>query len=235
MNVESLIAWEKCPNERVPVILQQEWNGFVTGLFSVPRDRIQMLMELQLNYRRCRNLGSSVFIDCDGDALLCRADPAQTDLWKHSWPNEDLPQPEMRTISLWRDGKRGAVVSGWEGLIPVITQDAEIHDVLMLAWVTPLALAEAFAMSRGCYFSRSREELWRKGEESGNVQKLREVFGFFSKEKLVALNYWVHQVGGAACHDGFRSCFYREITDEGLQVIGARVFDPKQVYGKRGV
>ncbi|MCH2201863.1 MAG: phosphoribosyl-AMP cyclohydrolase [Fuerstiella sp.] len=117
-------------------------------------------------------------------------------------------------------------------LIPTIAQDAETGDVLMMAWMNEEALRETLATGRVVYFSRSRQKLWRKGEESGNVQELKGLYFDCDADTLLAR---VNQVGGAACHTGYRSCFFRRIdVDSGTVVVeGERVFDPEQVYGQK--
>ena len=115
------------------------------------------------------------------------------------------------------------------GVVPVIAQDAEDGAVLMLAYMNREALAETLRTGRVCYFSRSRNRLWRKGEESGNVQELR---GLYIDCDADAILVKVHQVGGAACHEGFRSCFFRQVAEDEIQVIAERVFDPSEVYRK---
>ncbi|MBC8290450.1 MAG: phosphoribosyl-AMP cyclohydrolase [Planctomycetes bacterium] len=116
-------------------------------------------------------------------------------------------------------------------LIPVIAQDDESGDVLMLAYMNEEAWQETLKSGRVVYYSRSRQKLWRKGEESGNVQELKSVYFDCDADTLLVR---VHQIGGAACHEGYRRCFFRRInpaTGE-VEVIGDRVFDPKEVYGK---
>jgi phosphoribosyl-AMP cyclohydrolase len=115
------------------------------------------------------------------------------------------------------------------GLIPAIAQDADSGQVLMLAWMNQEAYEETLRTGRACYYSRSRARLWRKGEESGNVQEVREVFVDCDADTVLLK---VHQVGGAACHEGYASCFFRRATADQFQVVGERVFDPKQVYKK---
>ena len=115
------------------------------------------------------------------------------------------------------------------GLVPAIAQDADTGQVLMLAWMNRAAYEETQRTGRACYFSRSRNRLWRKGEESGNVQEVREIFIDCDADTILLK---VHQVGGAACHEGYRSCFFRQVQGDQVQVIGERVFDPKQVYHK---
>jgi phosphoribosyl-AMP cyclohydrolase len=115
------------------------------------------------------------------------------------------------------------------GLVPAIAQDAATGQVLMLAWMNRDALEETLRTGRAVYFSRSRNKLWRKGEESGNVQEVREVFIDCDADTILLK---VHQVGGAACHEGYPSCFFRQVEPTGLRVVGERVFDPKAVYKK---
>jgi phosphoribosyl-AMP cyclohydrolase len=115
------------------------------------------------------------------------------------------------------------------GLVPAIAQDADTGDVLMLAWMNRDAYEETLRTGRACYYSRSRGKLWRKGEESGHVQEVRGVFIDCDADTILLK---VKQIGGAACHEGYRSCFFRKVEGTGLQVIGDRVFDPKAVYKK---
>ena len=128
------------------------------------------------------------------------------------------------------EGMNGPDFSRME-LIPVIAQDIETGDVLMLAYMNQEAYSETIRTGRVCYFSRSRQKLWRKGEESGNVQELREVYFDCDADTLLVK---VNQVGGAACHEGYRSCFFRRIdpANGSVEVVGDRVFDPKDVYKK---
>jgi phosphoribosyl-AMP cyclohydrolase len=114
-------------------------------------------------------------------------------------------------------------------LIPVVAQDATSGTVLMLAYMNAEAYRETLESGRVCYWSRSRRKLWRKGEESGTVQRMKQVFYDCDADTLLVK---VEQVGGAACHEGYESCFFREV-DPGrgeTQVVGERVFDPAEVY-----
>ena len=113
------------------------------------------------------------------------------------------------------------------GLAPAIAQDAESGQVLMLAWMNREAFEETLRTRRACYFSRSRNKLWRKGEESGHVQEVKEVLIDCDADTILLK---VHQVGDAACHEGYKSCFFRRVEPEGPQIVDQRVFDPKQVY-----
>jgi phosphoribosyl-AMP cyclohydrolase len=115
------------------------------------------------------------------------------------------------------------------GLLPAIAQDADTGQVLMMAWMNREAFDETLRTKRACYFSRSRGRLWRKGEESGHVQEVREVYLDCDADTILLK---VKQQGGAACHEGYASCFFRRVDGDRLQVVGERVFDPKQVYRK---
>ena len=115
------------------------------------------------------------------------------------------------------------------GLVPAIAQDHQTGEVLMMAWMNREAFEETVRTRRAVYFSRSRQKLWRKGEESGNVQEVREILLDCDNDTILLK---VHQIGGAACHEGYKSCFFRRLEQDELKVIGERVFDPKQVYKK---
>jgi phosphoribosyl-AMP cyclohydrolase len=115
------------------------------------------------------------------------------------------------------------------GLLPAIAQDAATGQVLMLAWMNREAWEETLRTQRAVYYSRSRSRLWRKGEESGNVQEVKEVYLDCDADTILLK---VHQIGGAACHEGYASCFFRRIEGDDVKVIGERLFDPKAVYRK---
>lgn len=115
------------------------------------------------------------------------------------------------------------------GLVPAIAQDADTGEVLMMAWMNREAYEETLRTKRACYFSRSRNRLWRKGEESGHVQEVQGVFIDCDADTILLK---VKQIGDAACHEGYRSCFFRKVDGDALTVVGHRVFDPKQVYKK---
>ena len=116
-------------------------------------------------------------------------------------------------------------------LIPVIAQDEATGDVLMLAYMNRQAYEDTLSTGRVCYWSRSRQKLWRKGEESGNVQELKALYFDCDADTLLVK---VNQIGGAACHEGYRSCFFRRIDPAtgAVSVEGERVFDPSEVYKK---
>jgi phosphoribosyl-AMP cyclohydrolase len=115
------------------------------------------------------------------------------------------------------------------GLVAAVAQDADTGEVLMIAWMNREAFEETVRTGRAVYFSRSRNKLWRKGEESGHFQEVKSVLIDCDADAVLLK---VKQIGGAACHEGYKSCFFRELTEGELKVIAERVFDPKAVYGK---
>ena len=115
------------------------------------------------------------------------------------------------------------------GLVSAIAQDHLTGEVLMIAWMNREAFEETVRTGRAVYFSRSRNKLWRKGEESGHVQQVHGIYLDCDADTILLK---VTQVGGAACHEGYKSCFFRQLSDGQLQVISERVFDPQQVYKK---
>ena len=113
------------------------------------------------------------------------------------------------------------------GLVPAIVQDHDTGEVLMLAYMNQEAWDRTLATGRAHFWSRSRKKLWCKGETSGHVQEIREVYVDCDLDTVLLK---VHQVGGAACHEGYRSCFYRKVEGGKLKVVDTRVFDPMEVY-----
>jgi phosphoribosyl-AMP cyclohydrolase len=118
-----------------------------------------------------------------------------------------------------------------QGLVPAIAQDVGSGEVLMLAYMNEEAWEKTLKTGEAHYYSRSRGKLWHKGGTSGHVQKVRAVRLDCDLDTVVLL---VEQVGGAACHEGYRSCFYREIKDGGVDICAPKVFDPEKVYGTGG-
>ncbi len=116
-----------------------------------------------------------------------------------------------------------------EGLIPVVAQDAASGRILMQAWVNRDALQASVNEGRAIYWSRSRGRLWRKGEESGNVQKLVDVYLDCDNDSLC---YRVEQVGGIACHTGRESCFFLKLSDGQWETADPVLKDPEELYGK---
>ena len=113
------------------------------------------------------------------------------------------------------------------GLIAAVAQCAQSGEVLMLAWMNAESFAKTLETGEAHYWSRSRQKLWHKGAESGNVQKVKSLRLDCDSDALVLL---IEQVGGAACHEGFRSCFSRELKNGVVTRCCPRVFDPKEVY-----
>lgn len=122
----------------------------------------------------------------------------------------------------------GPDFSRGEGLLPAIAQDAATGQVLMLAFMNAEAYAETLATGRAVYYSRSQRRLWRKGMTSGHFQEVQEIYVDCDADAILLK---VVQHGPGACHQGYRSCFFRRVTGGGLQTAAERVFDPQSVYG----
>ncbi len=117
-----------------------------------------------------------------------------------------------------------------DGIVPVIIQDYDTNDVLMLAYMNQEAWDKTLSTGKVHYYSRSRNRLWLKGETSGHTQDVKAVYIDCDTDTILIK---IHQHGGAACHEGYRSCFFRERNGgDNWRVIGERVFDPETVYGK---
>jgi len=115
------------------------------------------------------------------------------------------------------------------GLLPAIAQDWKTGEVLMLAYINEEAWNETLKTGNATYWTRSRQKLWRKGEESGNVQKVKEIYVDCDEDTVI---FKVDQIGGSACHEGYPSCFFRKYENGELKVVSERVFDPAKVYKK---
>jgi phosphoribosyl-AMP cyclohydrolase len=116
------------------------------------------------------------------------------------------------------------------GLVPAIVQDDRTGDVLMLGFMNEDALAETRRTGEVVFYSRSRNRLWKKGESSGHVLKVRDVRVDCDADALLVR---VETVGPGACHEGYRSCFFRRVEDDGtVKTIEKRTFEPAQVYGQ---
>jgi len=113
------------------------------------------------------------------------------------------------------------------GLIPAIVQEYETGEVLMLAFMNKEAWEATLSTGLATYYSRSRQELWVKGKTSGNVQHVKEIRIDCDRDTVLLK---VVQIGGAACHTGHKSCFFRKYEDGEFQIIGKPVFDPAEVY-----
>lgn len=117
-----------------------------------------------------------------------------------------------------------------EGLLPAIAQDHVSGRVLMLAYISKESWEKTLETGEVHYWSRSRRELWHKGGTSGNVQVVKEIYADCDNDTVL---FKVEQIGGAACHLGYESCFHKMIEKDGtFKVAAKRVFDPKEVYGK---
>ena len=115
-----------------------------------------------------------------------------------------------------------------QGLIPAVIQDDTTNEVLLVAFMNEEALQRTRETGYAHFFSRSRNKIWRKGEQSGNVQQVRSIFLNCEENSLLIR---VVQHGGAACHDGYKSCYYRRLLpNDTYQTIAERVFDPAEVY-----
>ncbi len=119
--------------------------------------------------------------------------------------------------------------SKFNGLLPAIVQDYETGDILMLAFMNRDAWEATLSTGKATYFSRSRKKLWIKGETSGNVQNVKEIRIDCDNDTVLLK---VEQVGGAACHTGYRTCFYRKVQDRSIDIVEEPVFDPEEVYKK---
>lgn len=115
------------------------------------------------------------------------------------------------------------------GLITAIAQDVVSHDILMVAWMNPEALTLTIQEQRAVYWSRSRQKLWRKGEESGHIQRLHNIYLDCDGDVLLLE---VEQIGGIACHTGRKSCFFRQLKDDKWEPIAPILEDPNKIYGK---
>lgn len=116
-----------------------------------------------------------------------------------------------------------------KGLVPAITQDASSGKILMMAWMNREALQLTAEKMEAVYWSRSRNKLWHKGEESGHVQKVVDI-RFDCDEDVILLK--VQQQGGIACHTGRESCFYRQLQGDQWVEVESVIKDPKQIYSK---
>ena len=115
------------------------------------------------------------------------------------------------------------------GLIPAIVQEHDTGDVLMLAYMNEEAWQATLATGEATFYSRSRKELWIKGKTSGNIQLVKEIRIDCDNDTVLLK---VQQVGGAACHNGYKSCFYKKVDKDCITIIGKPVFDPEKVYKK---
>ncbi|MFH1097252.1 MAG: phosphoribosyl-AMP cyclohydrolase [Candidatus Desantisbacteria bacterium] len=115
-----------------------------------------------------------------------------------------------------------------DGLVPAIVQDYKTDEVLMLAFINEEAWQKTLDTGKAHYYTRTRQKIWLKGESSGHFQMIKEILVDCDDDTVV---FKVEQIGGAACHTGYNSCFYRQVNGDELVVVKERVFDPQQVYG----
>jgi phosphoribosyl-AMP cyclohydrolase len=132
-------------------------------------------------------------------------------------------------MALNREIKDIVDFSKGNGLVTAIAQDAASGEILMVANMNEESLARTLETGEAVYWSRSRRKLWHKGEESGNVQKVKALYLDCDGDAILMK---VEQVGGAACHTGKRSCFFRKVDRGAVKDVGVQVFDPHRVYGK---
>lgn len=114
-----------------------------------------------------------------------------------------------------------------DGIVPVIVQDFEKGDVLMLAYMNEEAFTLTQNTGHAHYWSRSKNRIWKKGESSGHIQIVKEIYLDCDSDTILLK---ATQVGGAACHEGYRSCFFRRIDEDDCSINGERVFNPEEVY-----
>jgi phosphoribosyl-AMP cyclohydrolase len=117
-----------------------------------------------------------------------------------------------------------------DGLLPAIAQDFNSGKVLMLAYINKDSWEKTLETGDAHYWSRSRQELWHKGGTSGHVQKIKEIYADCDNDTVV---FKVEQIGGAACHTGYETCFHKKVDRDGsVTIVGEKIFDPEKVYKK---
>lgn len=144
--------------------------------------------------------------------------------WQRHWPSGRLRPPNMDPeLSTLLDFEKG------NGLVTAIAQDHRSNEILMVAFMNEEAFRRTLDVGQAVYWSRSRSKLWPKGEESGNIQIVKELYIDCDADVVLMK---VEQIGGAACHTGRRSCFFRKLEGGEVSDVGVRVFDPDEVYRK---
>ncbi len=128
----------------------------------------------------------------------------------------------------WLDQIRWPEEGVLPAVLPVIAQDADNGDILMVAWMDREALAKTVELGEAVYYSRSRQRLWHKGEESGHTQKIVEIRTDCDRDVILLK---VRQTGGIACHTGRRSCFFERLVEGAWQAVDPVLKDPKTIYG----
>ena len=137
-------------------------------------------------------------------------------------------KPHRRYVNEYNSVKKIDFNKG-KGLVPVIVQDYRTREVLMVAYMNKAAWQKTRKTGKAHYYSRSRKGLWLKGEESGNFQEVKDAFIDCDNDTLLLQ---VRQVGGVACHEGYRSCFFRKRTNGNWKIAAKRIFNPQEVYQK---
>jgi phosphoribosyl-AMP cyclohydrolase len=137
--------------------------------------------------------------------------------------------PDIKLLSKHESGNMVKInfTKSGDGTIPAIVQEYQTGRVLMLAYVNEEAWQKTLKTGKAHYWSRSRKKLWLKGESSGNVQQIKNIMVDCDEDTII---YVVEQQGGAACHEGYHSCFYRQLVNDTFAVSEERIFDPKDVY-----
>ncbi|MFH1670877.1 MAG: phosphoribosyl-AMP cyclohydrolase [Patescibacteria group bacterium] len=232
LNLTKLIDWRKCFGERIPVVVQRKLQRCIHGIFWIPKSKVQALVDLNKAFCRGQERTLEIYVDCDNDALFCVCGIKQELLWDYCLPMESESQKYNWRASKRIFQKQDLWEDTYDGLLPVVIQEVASLDVLMLAWMNQEAWEESMQSQETCFFSRSKNRLWRKGEESGNRQVIQGIKVLVGGGIPHTLLFEVEQIGGAACHKGYKSCFYRRVSESGLEVVGERIFDPKQVYMK---
>ncbi len=133
----------------------------------------------------------------------------------------EMPFKELKQIMVKLDFEKS------NGLIPAIAQDYQTGEVLMMAYMSEASFEETLKSGKATYWSRSRQELWKKGETSGHYQDVKEIRVDCDKDTVLLK---VDQIGGAACHKGYKSCFFSIVENDALKIAESKVFDPKKVY-----
>ncbi len=136
---------------------------------------------------------------------------------------------DSEELAIEEDGMPTLQFEKGNGLLPAIVQDFKTKEVLMLAYINDLAWQKTLETGKAHYWSRSRNKLWLKGETSGHLQLIKKILVDCDDDTVV---FQVEQLGGAACHTGYRSCFFRQVSEAGFATIGEAVFDPGEVYKK---
>ena len=116
------------------------------------------------------------------------------------------------------------------GLIPAIAQDWQTGEVLMLAYINEDSWKATLESGKATYWSRSRQELWCKGDTSGNVQYIKDILIDCDMDTII---FKIEQIGDAACHEGYRSCFFRSVYGDDCKIVSKKVFNPEDVYKKK--